>query len=58
MEEVKKSSKFMSEELSKVVKQQLGLLDLTDEVRQQNPVIKARDRKIEELERRVEELEQ
>lgn len=33
IEEVKKSLKFMLEELSKVVKQQAGLLDLIEEVR-------------------------
>lgn len=32
MEEVKKSLNFMSEELSKVAKQQMGLLGLIDEV--------------------------
>ncbi len=58
MEEVKKSLNFMSEELSKVVKQQVGLLDLIDEVRQLKAVIKEKDMKIEDLERRVEDLEQ
>ena len=58
MEEVKKSLNFMSEELSKVVKQQMGLLELIDEVRQLKAVIKEKDRKIEELERRVDDLEQ
>lgn len=58
MEEVKKSLNFMSEELSKVVKQQVGLLELIDEVRQLKAVIKEKDRKIEELERRVDDLEQ
>lgn len=48
----------MSEELSKVAKQQMGLLDLIDEVRQLKAVIKEKDKKIEELERRVEDLEQ
>ncbi|KAM3599829.1 uncharacterized protein V6R79_012326 [Siganus canaliculatus] len=58
MEEVKKSLNFMSEELSKVVKQQVGLLDLIEEIRQLKIVIKEKDKKIEELERRVEDLEQ
>ena len=58
MEEVQKSLNFMSEELSKVVKQQVGLLELIDEVRQLKAVIKEKDRKIEELERRVDDLEQ
>lgn len=58
IEEVKKSLNFMSEELSKVVKQQAGLLDLIEEVRQLKIVIKEKDKKIEELEKRVEDLEQ
>lgn len=41
-----------------MLKQQMGLLDLADEVRQLKAVIKEKDRKIEELERRVEDLEQ
>lgn len=48
----------MPEELSKVVKQQVGLLNLIDEVRQLKAVIKEKERKTEELERRVEDLEQ
>lgn len=51
MEEVKKSLSFMSEELSKVVKQQMGLLDFIDEVRQLTALIKEKDKKIK-LERR------
>ena len=58
MEEVKKSLNFMSEELSKVAKQQMGLLDLINEVRNLKAVIKDKDKKIEELERRVDDLEQ
>lgn len=49
---------FMPEELSKVAKQQRGLLDLTEEVKQLKAVIKEKDKKIEELERRVDDLEQ
>lgn len=41
-----------------MVKQQVGLLNLIDEVRQLKAVIKEKERKIEELERRVEDLEQ
>lgn len=57
MEEVKKSLNFMSEELSEVAKQQMGLLDLTDEVRRLKTVIKEKHKKIEELERGVDNLE-
>lgn len=49
---------FVSEELSKVVKQKMGLLDLIDEVWQLKAVIKEKYKKIEELERKVEDLEQ
>ncbi|XP_030014997.1 stonustoxin subunit beta-like isoform X2 [Sphaeramia orbicularis] len=58
MEEVKKSLNFMSEELSKVAKQQTGLLDLIEEMRKLKEVIREKDKKIDELERRVEDLEQ
>lgn len=58
MEEVKKSLNFMSEELSKVAKQQVCLLDLIEEVKQLKAVIKEKDKTIEELERRVDDLEQ
>lgn len=55
-EEVKKKSlSFMSEELSKVVRQQMGLEDLMEEVKQLKAVIKEKDKKIEELERRVDD---
>lgn len=36
----------------------MGLLDLIDEVQQLKPVIKEKDKKTEELEKRVEVLEQ
>ena len=47
----------MSEELCKVAKQQMGLLKLI-EVKQLEALIKEKDLKIEELERRVDDLEQ
>lgn len=56
MEDVKRSLNFMSEELSKVAKQQTDLLDLIEQVQQLKAVIKERDKKIEELERRVDDL--
>lgn len=43
MEEVKNSLNFTSEGLSTVAKQQMGLLDLTDEVQQLKAVIKDED---------------
>ena len=58
MEEVKKSLNYMSGELTKVWNQQTGLLDLINEVRQLKAVIQEKDKKIDELERRVEDLEQ
>lgn len=58
MEDVKRSLNFVSEELSKVAKQQTGLLDLVAQVQQLKAGIKEKDKKIGELERRVDDLEQ
>ncbi len=58
LEEIKKSLNFMSEEISKVVKQQATLMGLTGEVRELRVMIKQRDQKIELLEQRVDDLEQ
>lgn len=58
MEELKLSFNFMSEELSKVVKQQASLMHLIGEIQQLKAIIKEKDEKIEELEKRVEDLEQ
>lgn len=58
MEEVKKSLNFMSDELTKVAKQQTDLIKLIEEVQNLKSVIKEKDKKIEELENRVEQLEQ
>ncbi|KAG7506884.1 hypothetical protein JOB18_017814 [Solea senegalensis] len=49
MEEVNKSLNFMSEELSKVAKQQMGLLEFIEDVKQLKAVIKEKDKIIEEL---------
>ncbi len=57
LEEIRKSLNFMSEELSKVAKQQM-LLDLMSEIKQLRNVIKEKDNKINDLERRIEDLEQ
>lgn len=58
LQEVKKSLSFMSKELSKVARQQVGLLDFMEEVKQLQAVIKEKDQQTEELERRVDDLEQ
>ncbi len=58
LEEIRKSLNFMSDELSKVAKQQTMLLDLMDEVKQLKNLVKEKDKKIEGLERRIDELEQ
>ncbi|MEQ2269961.1 hypothetical protein XENORESO_012910 [Xenotaenia resolanae] len=58
MEELKLSLNVMSEELSKVVKQQTSLMCLIGEIQQLKAIIKEKDEKIEELEKRVEDLEQ
>ncbi len=57
LEEIKKSLNFMSEEISKVVKQ-ATLMGLMGEVRELRVMIKQRDQKIELLEQRVDDLEQ
>lgn len=58
LEEIKKSLNFMSEEISKVVKQQATLMGLMGEVRELRVMIKQRDQRIELLEQRVDDLEQ
>lgn len=58
LEEIKKSLNFMSEEISKVVKQQATLMSLMGEVRELRVMIKQRDQRIELLEQRVDDLEQ
>lgn len=58
MEEIRKSLNFMSDELSKVVKEQAMLLDLMDEVKQLKNLVKEKDKKIDGLERRIDDLEQ
>ena len=58
MEEVKRSLNFLSEELTKVSTTQKGLLVLIDQVCQLQTAIKEKDKTIEALERRVEDLEQ
>ena len=46
----------MSEEINKVTKQEANILDLMEEVGQLK--IKEKDKRIEDLERRVDEMEQ
>lgn len=58
MEEIKKSLSFMSEELSKVSKQQTKLMELMDEVKLLKTIIKEKDERIVNLERKVDDLEQ
>lgn len=58
LEEIRKSLNFMSDELSKVAKQQGMLHDLMDERKQLKNLIKEKDKKIDDLEWRIEDLEQ
>ena len=59
LEEIRKSlNVFMSDELSKVAKQQGMLHDLMDEIKQLKNLIKEKDKKIDSLERRIEDFEQ
>ncbi|KAJ8337087.1 hypothetical protein SKAU_G00383070 [Synaphobranchus kaupii] len=58
MEEIKQSLNFMSEEITKVAKQQTQLLGLMEEVRELKKMVLEKDKDISLLERRVNELEQ
>ncbi|ROL49332.1 hypothetical protein DPX16_15658 [Anabarilius grahami] len=58
LEEIRKSLNFMSDELSKVAKQRAMLLDLMDEVKQLKNLVKEKDKRIEGLEQRIDDLEQ
>ena len=58
LEEIKKTLNFMSEEISKVVKQQASLMGLVEEVRELKATIKLKDQKIHLLEERIDDLEQ
>lgn len=58
MEEIKLSLNFMSEEISKVAKQQSVLIGLMEEVKELKIKLIEKDKKITVLERRVDELEQ
>lgn len=58
MEEIKKSLNYMSGELSTVAKQQTMLLELVDEVKKLQALVKEKDAKIAGLERRIDDLEQ
>ena len=48
----------MSEVISKVAKQQANLLDLMEDVRQLKILIKEKDKRVEDLERRVDDMGQ
>lgn len=58
LEEIRKSLNFMSEELTKVARQQTALLELMNEVKQLKALMKEKDKKIDSLECRIEDLEQ
>lgn len=55
MEEVKKTLNLMSQELSALVKQK-GLVKLSAEVRQLRNTIKEKDKNIDELQKRVDDM--
>ncbi len=58
MEGIQKSLNLMSEEISEVAKQQANLLELMEEVCQQKILIKEKDKRIEDLEQRINDMEQ
>ena len=57
-EELRKSIDFMTEEMSKVTQQLKTLTVLVSEVKQLKEIIKEKDRTIDQLEKRVQDLEQ
>lgn len=58
MEEIKKSLNYMSAELSRLATQQELLISLVEEVKGLKVAISDRDRKISELERKLDDMEQ
>lgn len=58
LDEIKKSLNMMSEDISKMTKQQDKLMEITKEVRELREMIQQKDQKIELLQQRVDDLEQ
>lgn len=58
LEEIRKFLNFMSDELSKVAKWQAMVLNLMDEVEKLKNVVKEKDKIINGIERRINDLEQ
>lgn len=58
VEDIKKSLDFMSQEITKVAKQQTTLKEIMDEFKQLKALIQEKDKKIDHLEQRIDELEQ
>lgn len=58
MEEIKASLKFMADEISKVATQQQSILALMEEIHNLREIVNLRDKKIDELEQRIDALEQ
>lgn len=58
LEEIKKSLNFMSDEITKVVKQQTDLMGIMEEIKELRELVTLRDKKIEQLEQRIDDLEQ
>lgn len=58
LDEIRGSLNFMSEEIAKVASQQQSLMGLMKEIQQLKELVIQKDRKIEELEQRVDVLEQ
>ena len=58
IEEIKKSLNFMSQEITNVATEQKGLKLLLEEIKQLKALVQEKDNKIEQLERRIDDLEQ
>lgn len=57
LDEIKASLKTLTDEISKVATQQQSLLGLMEEIRKLREIVNQRDKKIEELEQRIDALE-
>lgn len=58
LDEIKASLKIMADEISKVATQQQSLLSLMEEIQKLRETVNLKDKKIEELEIRIDSLEQ
>lgn len=58
IEEIKNSMNFLTEEVTKIAKQQATIVDLMQEIKTLKNIVKERDKTIVEMERRLNDVEQ